>query len=787
MALEQSDTKEDLIQAKRKLSSRIRIKIAPKADATKQNDQGNLSESLINIEQLGDDENPITLKINNKEINSKNKFETFLKYPETIDIMINSPEPEGSESSSSTPKQALADSKSTSSDLRSLFNAYKTNNSNFSAAFKPASGASSKVSTPEKSLDNQQLDESMSEKTTSEETTTDIISASLTPSSTGEIAIPKSSLTSSPSTSDNLISDKLADHLPTLSTEAPKYLPLKPGQRLTDRKELINSTPARPPSLRSIDEVTQIEQPAKSSDTADIVEAIVTSIKPDNLDQQQSGITQPSSLLKEEPIKDQVEKEKSISSPANQLEDEIPKNKQGTIQPEENLNKLASEQFKAITDKVISEKVEKFLNEEKLKEDLDKKPSEQVEKPTDEIKDKDELKEDAEQISKQEIEKAVDEDKSIKQADKELPSEDQLKGEDLNKEVPKESEDLKQKEEPAKDEVKEEEKEVLDKKVSEEANLVGQKESLKEETAAEQTDKQLADDETKPTEEQLEKELISSKTDQPEKEEPKDKQDATQPEEDSNKSAPDQLKEDKLLTDQTETPIDETKQVDEQISSVVEEEQAEKVADDTKSAEQQVDESKPKEDLDKDASERVKDKLEDSIKQADKPSVDQLKEEVLIKDIPKESEDQVEKDKSIGLTFHPEEVLNKVKTNQLETYVHKAISDQVDKALDEAKIKEELDLDTNAFKQVEKLTYDKSDEINSIDKDKLKEGAEQAVDENKSIKQADKPSLDQLKGEDLNKEIPKESEDLKQKEKSEEPIEKIDKSTKDKDELKGNF
>ena len=138
----------------------IRIKIAPKIDLNQtpgEADKQLPSQSLINIEQLDDLEHPIALKINNKQISSGNKFESVINFPETIDIMINSPEttadiklpsdktPE-SESSTSSPKTKLADTASTSSDLRSLFEAYKTDTSNFSTAFKPSSGASSKQS-----------------------------------------------------------------------------------------------------------------------------------------------------------------------------------------------------------------------------------------------------------------------------------------------------------------------------------------------------------------------------------------------------------------------------------------------------------------------------------------------------------------------------------------------------------------------------------------------------------------------------------------------------------------
>lgn len=148
---------------KERKPSTIRIKIAPQTDPNKpeQSEPAKTPTSLVTLEQLVDEDSPFKLKVNDKPVNSKEKFETFIKFPETIDIIINSPESEAeirlpsAGSSAASPKPVpLADTRSTSSDLRSLYEAYQPATSNFSTAFKPSpspglSKPSSRATTPQ--------------------------------------------------------------------------------------------------------------------------------------------------------------------------------------------------------------------------------------------------------------------------------------------------------------------------------------------------------------------------------------------------------------------------------------------------------------------------------------------------------------------------------------------------------------------------------------------------------------------------------------------------------------
>lgn len=110
---------------KQKLST-IRIKIAPQADPDHPEpvEPSKAPSSKITLEQFVEEENPIWLKVNDKPVDSKDKFETVVKYPETIDIIINSPASEAEirlpgespESSTASPKATpLADTPSTAS------------------------------------------------------------------------------------------------------------------------------------------------------------------------------------------------------------------------------------------------------------------------------------------------------------------------------------------------------------------------------------------------------------------------------------------------------------------------------------------------------------------------------------------------------------------------------------------------------------------------------------------------------------------------------------------------
>lgn len=127
-------TKIKKISDKRKLST-IRIKIVPNVDKDTE-----APKSFLNIEQSVNDDNPLKLSINNQPITSEDKFESYIT--DIIDITINSP--------TISPREAkLTDTQSTKSDLKSLFEAYQTDTSNFSTAFKPTSDASSKSITPD--------------------------------------------------------------------------------------------------------------------------------------------------------------------------------------------------------------------------------------------------------------------------------------------------------------------------------------------------------------------------------------------------------------------------------------------------------------------------------------------------------------------------------------------------------------------------------------------------------------------------------------------------------------
>lgn len=135
---------------KKKRKNTIQIKIAPKV-----NEKNQKPESVIDIDQLIDDENPITLRVNDQPLTSYSHFQRSVDYPETINITIDSNEaniklPDQTESPTKDAK--LADTQSTKSDLRSLFEAYQTDNSNFSGVFKPTYSEASSRSINEPSV-----------------------------------------------------------------------------------------------------------------------------------------------------------------------------------------------------------------------------------------------------------------------------------------------------------------------------------------------------------------------------------------------------------------------------------------------------------------------------------------------------------------------------------------------------------------------------------------------------------------------------------------------------------